>query len=39
MLDDVDLVTMALPDEEEGYSDIIDTDDLEALFGHLRDND
>ena len=39
MLDDEDLVTMALPDEEEGYSDIIDTDDLEALFGHLRDND
>jgi hypothetical protein len=39
MLDDEDLVTMALPDEEEGYSDIIDTDDLEALFGHLREND
>lgn len=36
MLDDEDLVTMALPDEEEGYGDDIDAQDLEALFGHLR---
>jgi hypothetical protein len=36
MLDDEDLVTMALPDEEEGYGDVIDPDDLEVLFGHLR---
>lgn len=35
MLDDEDLVTMALPDEEEGYDEQIDVDDLEALFGHL----
>jgi len=35
MLDDDDLVAMALPDEEEGYGDVIDTDDLQALFGHL----
>ena len=39
MLDDEDLVTMALPDEEEGYGDDIDTEDLEALFGHLRSGD
>ncbi len=38
MLDDEDLVTMALPDEEEGYGDVIDAEDLEALFGHLRDD-
>jgi SNF2 family DNA or RNA helicase len=38
MLDDEDLVTMALPDEEEGYGDDIDAQDLEALFGHLRQN-
>lgn len=37
MLEDEDLVTMALPDEEEGYGEVIDTDDLEELFGHLRD--
>ncbi|HWX98141.1 MAG TPA: DEAD/DEAH box helicase [Solirubrobacteraceae bacterium] len=36
MLDDEDLVTMALPDEEEGYGDVIDPDDLDVLFGHLR---
>lgn len=38
MLDDEDLVAMALPDEEEGYNDVIDPDDLEALFGHLRND-
>jgi SNF2-related domain/Helicase conserved C-terminal domain len=38
MLEDEDLVTMALPDEEEGYNDVIDPDDLEALFGHLRND-
>lgn len=38
MLEDEDLVTMALPDEEEGYSEVIETDDLEELFGHLRDD-
>jgi hypothetical protein len=37
MLDDEDLVTMALPDEEEGYGDTIDAEDLDALLGHLRD--
>ena len=36
MLDDEDLVTMALPDEEEGYADILDAEDLDALFGHLQ---
>jgi SNF2 family DNA or RNA helicase len=39
MLRDEDLVTMALPDEEEGYGEWIDTtdpDDLDALFSHLR---
>jgi SNF2 family DNA or RNA helicase len=36
MLDDPDLIRMALPDEEEGYGEVIETDDLEALFGHLR---
>lgn len=36
MLDDDDLVSMALPDEEEGYGEVIDVEDLEALFGHLR---
>jgi hypothetical protein len=38
MLDDEDLVTMALPDEEEGYGEVIDADDLEVLFGHLRND-
>jgi SNF2 family DNA or RNA helicase len=38
MLDDEDLVTMALPDEEEGYGEVIDPDDLEVLFGHLRND-
>ncbi len=38
MLDDEDLVAMALPDEEEGYGEVIDPDDLEVLFGHLRDD-
>ncbi len=37
MLEDEDLVTMAMPDEEEGYGEVIDADDLEELFGHLRD--
>jgi SNF2 family DNA or RNA helicase len=39
MLRDEDLVTMALPDEEEGYGEWIDAsdpDDLEVLFAHLR---
>jgi hypothetical protein len=39
MLRDEDLVTMALPDEEEGYGEWIDTtdaEDLDVLFGHLR---
>lgn len=35
MLDDQDLITMALPDEELGYSEVIDAEDLDALFGHL----
>ena len=38
MLEDEDLVTMALPDEEEGYGEIIDVDDFEELYGHLRDD-
>ena len=36
MLDDDDLVTMALPDEETGYGDDLDVADVEAIFGHLR---
>ncbi|MFI6783763.1 DEAD/DEAH box helicase [Micromonospora sp. NPDC050276] len=38
MLDDPDLVTMALPQEdEEGYGYALDdADDLQALFSHLR---
>jgi SNF2 family DNA or RNA helicase len=34
MLNDPDLVAMALPDEES-YGDWIDLDDVESLFGHL----
>jgi SNF2 family DNA or RNA helicase len=36
MLNDTDLVAMALPDEEEYGEAIEDTDDLAALFEHLR---
>jgi len=39
MLDDPDLVTMALPDEEEYGEAIEDLGDLAALFAHLRDDD
>lgn len=35
LLNDADLVTMALPDEEEGYGEWIDADDLDELFAHL----
>lgn len=35
LLNDEDLVTMALPDEEEGYGEWIDADDLDELFAHL----
>ena len=38
MLDDPDLVTMALPQEDEeayGYA-VDDNEDLQALFAHLR---
>lgn len=39
LLNDDDLVTMALPDEEEGYGEWIDADDLGELFAHLADAD
>lgn len=35
LLNDDDLVTMALPDEEEGYGEWIDAGDLDELFAHL----
>jgi superfamily II DNA or RNA helicase len=35
MLEDPNLVTMALPDEDD-YGELIDVDDLDALFAHLR---
>lgn len=35
MLEDPNLVTMALPDEDD-YGELIDVDDLDALFRHLR---
>lgn len=38
LLNDADLVTMALPDEEEGYGEWIDADDLDELFAHLSAN-
>jgi len=39
MLDDPDIITMALPDEED-YGPAIDTEeDLAALFAHLRGDD
>lgn len=37
LLNDDDLVTMALPDEDEGYGEWIDADDLDALFAHLAE--
>jgi SNF2-related domain len=39
MLNDPDLVTMALPDEEEYGEAIEDVGDLSALFAHLRGED
>jgi SNF2 family DNA or RNA helicase len=39
MLNDPDVVAMALPDEEEYGEAIEDLDDLSALFGHLRGDD
>jgi hypothetical protein len=39
MLDDPDLVTMALPDEDEYSETIEDLGDLEALFAHLSGDD
>jgi hypothetical protein len=39
MLYDPDLVTMALPDEEEYGEAIEDVNDLSALFAHLRGDD
>lgn len=39
MLNDEDLVTMALPDDEEYGLPLEDFADLEALLGHLRDED
>lgn len=39
MLDDPDLVTMALPDEDEYGEAIEDLADLEALFAHLSGNE
>lgn len=39
MLDDRDLVTMALPDEEEYGEAIEDLGDLSQLFAHLRGDD
>jgi hypothetical protein len=38
MLQDDDLVTMALPDDES-YGEYIDLEDLDALFGHLGNDD
>jgi hypothetical protein len=39
MLDDPDLTTMALPDEED-YGPAVDSaEDVEALFRHLRGED
>lgn len=38
LLNDGDLVTMALPDEEEGYGELIDADDLDELFAHLTEH-
>jgi hypothetical protein len=41
MLNDPDIVTMALPDEEDvgpPFS-VADVADVEALFAHLRDGD
>ncbi len=38
MLEDPDLVTMALPDEETGYGEMIESDDVESLFEHLRED-
>jgi SNF2 family DNA or RNA helicase len=35
MLEDANLVTMALPDEDD-YGELIDVEDLDALFAHLR---
>ena len=35
LLNDGDLVMMALPDEEEGYGEWIEAEDLDALFAHL----
>lgn len=37
MLDDPDLVTMALPDDEEFGAALEDSDDLRAVLGHLND--
>lgn len=37
LLNDADLVSMALPDEEEGYGEWIDAEDLDELFTHLAD--
>ncbi len=39
MLDDPDLTTMALPDDEEFGEAIEDLADLDALFAHLRGDD
>jgi SNF2 family DNA or RNA helicase len=38
LLNDNDLVTMALPDEEEGYGEWIDAGDLDELFAHLAND-
>lgn len=35
LLNDEELVMMALPDEEQGYGEWIDPDDLNELFAHL----
>ena len=37
LLNDGDLVMMALPDEEQGYGEWIDADDLDDLFAHLTE--
>lgn len=39
LLNDADLATMALPDDEEGYGEWIDVDDLDELFAHLAVGD
>lgn len=39
LLNDADLVTMALPDDEEGYGEWIDVEDLDELFAHLAPAD